>query len=421
MRRSRLEVRMISYRAIAQIFEDLETALFASLKRNLASHIEQEKQTGFDWSAWQAEKLINLGKFREKNEKLLGDYLPEIDEGTRQLLEEQYAEGERRAEKELEALKAENAPSVSGSVGGFHGVNEPRLEKLLEDTRQLEHTAENAALRMMDDVYRTTLHRAEIAMASGSVTLPQAIDMSVKEFLRKGINCIEYKDGRRVNIADYAEMALRSAATRSQMQGLSDRFNAMGYDTVLITEYGQCSDTCLPWQGRVYINDVWGQYPLPGQPDKNASKDTLNTLDNSGKSDIIKAGGYSGAKKTEGWRGRHGEQMYEEIRHRSTDVKHISESTPFKESAVEEIKQHMFFKEHKFADGTMKRFDSSFEQAQAWDRLSQGKGTATDLILLKHEYVELTQMRLHGYDYETAHARANEKYDWAKKLKKETE
>ena len=280
---------MISYRAIAQIFEDLEAALFASLKRNLSSHIEQEKQMGFDWSAWQAEKLRNLGKFHEKNEKLLGEYLPEIEGETRQLLEEQYSEGERRAEKEIEALKVENAPPVSASAGGFHGVNEPRLEKLIEDTQQLEHTAESAALRMMDDVYRTTLHRAEIAMASGSVTLPQAIDMSVKEFLRKGINCIEYKDGRRVNIADYAEMALRTAATRSQLQGLSDRFNAMGYDTVLVTEYGQCSDTCLPWQGRVYINDVWGQFPLPDQPNRSGktSADGANTLDNSGKSDII--------------------------------------------------------------------------------------------------------------------------------------
>ena len=34
--------------------------------------------------------------------------------------------------------------------------------------------------------------------------------MATEEFLRKGIDCIEYKDGKRVNIASYVQMALRT-------------------------------------------------------------------------------------------------------------------------------------------------------------------------------------------------------------------
>lgn len=131
---------------------------------------------------------------------------------------------------------------------------------------------------------------------------------------------------------------------------------------------------------------------------------------------IINTGAFSGAKKTPGWQDRHGKKMYEEIRHRKTDVKKISENTNFKESAVEEIKQHMFYQKHKFKNGTIRQFDYDFDQAQSWDRLSQGKGTKTDLILLKHEYVELTQMRLHDYDYETAHDIANKYHNWAKAI-----
>lgn len=131
---------------------------------------------------------------------------------------------------------------------------------------------------------------------------------------------------------------------------------------------------------------------------------------------IINTGAFSGAKKTPGWQDRHGKKMYEEIRHRKTDVKKISENTNFKESAVEEIKQHMFYQKHKFKNGTIRQFDYDFDQAQSWDRLSQGKETKTDLILLKHEYVELTQMRLHDYDYETAHDIANKYHNWAKAI-----
>ena len=30
-----------------------------------------------------------------------------------------------------------------------------------------------------------------------------------------------------------------------------------GIHTVLVSRYGACSETCLPWQGKVYIDDVW--------------------------------------------------------------------------------------------------------------------------------------------------------------------
>lgn len=145
---------------------------------------------------------------------------------------------------------------------------------------------------------------------------------------------------------------------------------------------------------------------------------TLN-VDNLNENDIINTGAISGAKKTAGWQDRHAEKMYEEIRHRTTDIKRISEYTSFSEKAVQEIKQHMFFKEHKFEDGTIHRFDPDFDQVQAWDRLSQGKGSNIDIEMLKHEYVELTQMRIHGYAYEKAHEIANKHHNWWELAEKE--
>ncbi len=34
-------------------------------------------------------------------------------------------------------------------------------------------------------------------------------------------------------------------------------FAELGYDTVLVSQYGGCSKTCEPWQGQVYIDDVF--------------------------------------------------------------------------------------------------------------------------------------------------------------------
>ncbi|WP_050698031.1 phage minor capsid protein [Anaeromassilibacillus senegalensis] len=237
----------MTWRQIAALFEKIELRLIASLKRNLAAHKRWECDEGFKWPAWQAEKLHNLERFRKENQEILNEYQNVIDEETQAMLQAQFAEGAE-------------APEESLPEPTFFGVNEPRLENLIEDIQHVEGKAESAALRMMDDVYRRTILQAETAMSAGAVTLPQAIDLAVKDFLERGITCIEYKDGSRHNITDYVQMALRTAATRSYLQGEAQRREDLGIDTVLVSQYGQCSETCLPWQGRVYIDDVWGSW-----------------------------------------------------------------------------------------------------------------------------------------------------------------
>lgn len=261
---------MLNFTDIAKIFEEIELRLIASLKRNLSRHKAEEEKEGFNWSAWQAEKLNNIDKFRKENAQIVNEYVDVIDEETRQLMTDQFHEGEQVAEQSVIEVseKGVNVPDVPAqpqppeaptaiSDDHFFGVNKPKMEKLMEDITTLEKTVETAAVRNMDDVYRTTLNRVQLMMGSGSLTLTEAIDLATRDFLDKGINCIVYADGRRVNIADYVRMALRTTSTRATLQGAAKRFAELGYDTVLISQYGGCSETCEPYQGKVYIDDVF--------------------------------------------------------------------------------------------------------------------------------------------------------------------
>ena len=230
---------MPDFKDVAKWFEEFEMRLIQSLKRNLGRHESEEKAQDMEWSMWQAEKLKGINKFRRECTAIMNDYKDVIDEGTQQLLKKEFEQ------------------SASTDQPQFFGVDRTKLNRLIDDTVNLEKHAETAALRTVDDVYRQTIVRAQLALSNGTVTINQAVDIAVKDFLDKGINCIVYRDGRRVNIADYARMALRSASTRASLQGKSERFKALGYDTIQVSKYSMCSDTCLPWQGRVYINDVY--------------------------------------------------------------------------------------------------------------------------------------------------------------------
>lgn len=261
---------MLSFRDIARIFEEIELRLIASLKRNLSRHKAEEEKEGFEWSAWQAEKLNNIDNFRKDNVQIADEYVDVIDDGTRQLMTDQFHEGEHTAEQSVIDVSESgvNVPDVPAQPqppeaptaipdDHFFGVNKPKMDKLMEDVTTLEKTALTAAVRNMDDVYRTTLNKVQLMMGTGSITLNEAIDLATRDFLDKGINCIVYADDRRVNIADYVRMALRTTSTRATLQGAAKRFGELGYDTVLISQYGGCSETCEPYQGKVYIDDVF--------------------------------------------------------------------------------------------------------------------------------------------------------------------
>lgn len=252
---------------LAAIFEEIEIKLISSYKRNLEKHRQWEKDLDFEWTAWQALKIKALERFRKENKDILSEYTEVISAETRKMLEEQFAEGE-----DLEAQQLEEYGFTETTNDNFFEIFDEKIESIIEEVQGKETTVEKAALRMMDDVYRQTLIKAETAVATGSQTIQQAIEDAVREFAKKGINCIEYRDGRRVNIADYVYMALRTANTRANLLGQAKQRTALGVDTVRVSSYNACSETCLPWQGGVYIDDVFALFDGEISGDKGKSK-----------------------------------------------------------------------------------------------------------------------------------------------------
>ena len=114
---------------------------------------------------------------------------------------------------------------------------------------------------------------------------------------------------------------------------------------------------------------------------------------------------------------QHAKLYYEEIRKRKSDIQKIAQNAKMSADKIEAIKKHIFFTEHEI-DGEKVRFAESYKISEAWRRLQSGDFLPEDLVLLKHEYLELTLMRELEYTYEQAHEAANKKFNWAKLAKK---
>ena len=81
------------------------------------------------------------------------------------------------------------------------------------------------------------------------------------------------------------------------------------------------------------------------------------------------------------------EQAYSLLRSRTDDVARIAKNTGLQEFIVKRAKNHLFYQEHKLYDG-VKRFDPDYHISDAWHRLIEGNFSESDLILIKHEYLE---------------------------------
>ena len=62
----------------------------------------------------------------------------------------------------------------------------------------------------------------------------KAIDMACKYMLNAGLNCVEYLNGARHTLADYAYMALKTAKKRTCLYGVGEKRAEHGISTVIV-------------------------------------------------------------------------------------------------------------------------------------------------------------------------------------------
>lgn len=257
---------------ISAAFQKIEELMIASMSRNMSRHLQKERSEGINYSMWQSEQLAALNIFRKNNEKTFGAYFSTINKQIETILKMAYQSGAMDQEvRILEAIKrgwkVNELPTTDAMQGSFFRINERKLNALIKAVTNDMKKAETAMLRKANDEYRKAIYNAEVYYNTGVGTLSQSVDMATKDFLSRGISCIEFANGAMVGIDSYARMALRTAQTRAYLQGEAMKRDEWGVSTVIVNKRGVACPRCLQWVGRVFYDDVWGSAPIPS-PEK---------------------------------------------------------------------------------------------------------------------------------------------------------
>lgn len=244
-------------REIAQIYRDMELYLIESMQRNLARHLAEEADAGLRYPQWQAEKLKELKRYQRENRQIISSRTRGLSDRVSEHMKAELRQGSKHELKRYKKALGKGYKSAKAMRKSFFKVNDRKISGMINALQNDLGAANTAVLRMMNDTYRQTIFRAGMYASNGVMTETQAYDMAVKDFLERGINCIEYRDGRRVNIADYTSMAVRTANQRAYMVGEGEFRKSIGETLVIISHHTTACKLCRPFERKVLIDDVY--------------------------------------------------------------------------------------------------------------------------------------------------------------------
>lgn len=259
---------------LSRAFERIENYLIDSMMRNFKHHRAEELKEGYNWEQWQAKQLEALEEYRRNNQEKFSAEFVELNDRVGEMLTATAADaGYRQEQRILKAIQKGYNPrrSTAQSHAAFFRLNERKMNALIEATTNDLSRAEQAVLRRSNDAYRKAIFDAQVFMNSGAATYEQAVDMATKDMIGAGLQCVEYSNGARHTLPDYAEMAIRTANKRAYLRGEGAKMQEWGISTVIINRrHGACG-RCADFVGMVFIDDVYaggkpsdhgGKYPL---------------------------------------------------------------------------------------------------------------------------------------------------------------
>lgn len=258
---------------IVEALKAIEEELLSSMMRNMDRHRAEEDDMGLNWTMWQAEQLKALEQFKKANQKRFKKQFKSINKQIEVLIRQARANG--NMEQEIAILQAikdgfKGAKRVSRGVAAeFFRLNDRKLDALIKATTDDMEKAETAILRRANDQYRKAIYNAQVYANTGAGTYEKAVDMATKDMLASGLACVQYTNGAMHKLSEYADMAIRTASKRAYLQGEGEKRQEWGIATVIVNKRGNPCPKCLPFCGKVLIDDVWsggsqkdGKYPL---------------------------------------------------------------------------------------------------------------------------------------------------------------
>lgn len=239
---------------IAKILDEMELEIIKSMKLHLSEGMT------LDAMQWRDLQLYEFRKFRKENRKIINKYLKAVDEDTETFLKEEF---KKNLDSKINDISKRSHGRIKAkitdreAIGELYAISDARLVSMLDAVKNDINNKIFSLYRRDEDVYRQTIFKASTLVNAGTVGLVKAINIAQDDYLDKGVTDCLYKNGMRMPIRSYAEMALRTNAMRTASQSRGLVCDYLGINTVMISRHQSSCPACGVWEGRIVIDDVY--------------------------------------------------------------------------------------------------------------------------------------------------------------------
>lgn len=408
----------------AAIYADQLNQLGMALMESIVNTIRQAGEITSS-ADYQMERLYGLGMSKAQIRSMLQAALNVTDEE----MEDLYKEvAQQYYVRDAKLYTAQGVPQIP------FAENQPLLQLVKAQAVQTAGTMRNLSnsigflYRNPDgstrftkaaDYYWKTVDRAVQELVTGAYDYNTVIAKAVRDMTGSGLRVIEFESGTTRRADGHIRTVVMTGASQIAGKIAEQNMDALHTEYVEVDYHSGARPSHQVWQGKVFRwnkgTDGRTAASVPEIPQSDGGN-SLNLLDNSGESGIIKTSrAVSGALNPDSSRAEeHAERYYGLVRNMKTDVSRIAQNTGYSEEFVQSIKNFIFMEKHDLGDGVINYFAPDYKMAESWQRLIDGKNIQPhDLTLLKHEEMERNLMK-QGYTQDEAHDLTSQTYNYAK-------
>lgn len=218
-------------------------ALYADAERVLLARIARALAKGLDAPDWAERKLLEIQLVQAFARNTLNTLTPQMAEEITRAILKAANRGTALAQYDVDQLIARAAISVRTGV--------PLVDTLVSESVLAVASSHTAILRTVSDVYRDVIGRTAAQVLLGTQTRRDAAQTALDAWADRGISGFTDRAGRRWGMAEYAEMATRTATGRAATDSHLDRLQGLGQDLVVVSDSPHECDLCRPWEGKV--------------------------------------------------------------------------------------------------------------------------------------------------------------------------
>lgn len=216
--------------------------IYEQAENTMLTRISNRLMRGVDTPGWTEKKQAEVGRVRFEISNALRELQSERNSIAREGIYSAYAAGQQEQTTEMQRFVS------SLGVGSNVSPNSEKVARILSDLTSSLDAADRNILRRVDDVYANIIGESSARLATGTVTLRQAVQESLNSFANRGITSFVDKSGRSWEMANYAEMALLTAIEKATVEGYVDTMQSYGFELAIVSSHAGACPLCEAWE-----------------------------------------------------------------------------------------------------------------------------------------------------------------------------